>query len=234
MILPDGGGFKSVSEKKLEPQAKYLAERGTVSIRCRYRLISDPAAEIPDCAEDAISAMRWVRANAGLGGPNKGDTPDPRDKEGKAELGQYVKTNQPPMIRFSLEPKNFIEFDKIAGKRCELITYEGEAHSFFNKDKYCELTIAEADQFLTTSAGWQKRLEHRKYSALFLAHLFHSPVSSLQDFNPVTGKSVAAAASHSGVPALRKNSQICFLLCGSAMECGAFLHNPSRRPPSWA
>lgn len=156
MILPDGCGFKSGSEKKLEPQAKYLAERGTVSIRCRYKLIGDTAAEIPDCAENTISAMRWVRANAGLGGPNKGDTPDPRDKEGKAEMGQYVKTNQPPMIRFSLEPKNFIEFDKKNGKHCEFITDKGEAHSFFNKDKYCELTIAETDTFLTTSAGWQK------------------------------------------------------------------------------
>lgn len=30
----------------------------------------------------------------------------------------------------------------------ELLTYEGEDHSFFGKDKYYALTIAETDEFL--------------------------------------------------------------------------------------
>ena len=59
-----GGGFKSGSEKAFERQSKYLAERGMVGIRVRYRLISDPSVTHEDCIEDAISAMRWVRANA--------------------------------------------------------------------------------------------------------------------------------------------------------------------------
>lgn len=64
--------------------------------------------------------------------------------------------------------------------------------------------------------------------------IVHSPVSSFHDFNPVTGRSGAAAASQSGVPAARNNSQIRFLPWGSAMEFGALLQRPSRRPPSWA
>lgn len=59
-----GGGFKSGSEKAFERQSEYLAERGMVGIRVRYRLISDPSVTHEDCIEDAISAMRWVRANA--------------------------------------------------------------------------------------------------------------------------------------------------------------------------
>jgi hypothetical protein len=37
--------------------------------------------------------------------------------------------------------------------RNELLTYEGQAHSFFNRGKYMELTLAEADKFLT-GLGW--------------------------------------------------------------------------------
>ncbi len=214
IVFFHGGGFKSGSEKQFEQHAKYLAKRGMVAVRVRYRLISEKGVEIKDCVEDAISAMRWVRSNAdklgvdpdriaagggsaggylsvatlmiehinaktdpagvsakpnalvlfnpGFGAPNKENAPDPRDKDGKGELSQYVKPNQPPMIHFfgSEDPflpgaRRFIETYKQAGNRCELITYEGEAHSFFNKDKYFELTIAQTDKFLT-GLGWLK------------------------------------------------------------------------------
>ena len=38
---------------------------------------------------------------------------------------------------------------KAAGNRCDLIGYEGEKHSFFNKSKYAE-TLAVADDFLVS------------------------------------------------------------------------------------
>ena len=38
---------------------------------------------------------------------------------------------------------------KAAGNRCDLIGYEGEKHSFFNKSKYAE-TLAAADDFLVS------------------------------------------------------------------------------------
>lgn len=65
IVLFHGGGFRSGSEKQFERQAEYLAARGMVAIHVRYRLTKQPGVEVRDCIEDAISAMRWVRANAG-------------------------------------------------------------------------------------------------------------------------------------------------------------------------
>lgn len=65
IVFFHGGGFKSGSEVQFERQAMYLAERGMVAIRVRYRLTKEKGVEVTDCVEDAISAMRWVRANAG-------------------------------------------------------------------------------------------------------------------------------------------------------------------------
>lgn len=89
--------------------------------------------------------------------------PDPRDPEGKGDLRKYVKAGQPPCINFygtedTLLPdaKRFQEVYQKAGNRCEIITYPGETHSFFNKPKYLPLTLAEADKFLV-SIGWLKK-----------------------------------------------------------------------------
>ncbi len=215
IVFFHGGGFKSGSEKQFEQHAKYLAERGMVAIRVRYRLISQKGVEIKDCVEDAISAMRWVRANAGmlgvdpdriaaggssaggylsvatllydhinaktdpagvsakpnalvlfnpgLGAPNKKDFADPRDTDGKGELTQYVKPNLPPMIHYigTEDPflpvaRRFQEVYTKAGNRSEIITYEGEGHSFVNKDKYIKLHLAETDKFLV-GLGWLEK-----------------------------------------------------------------------------
>ena len=215
IVLFHGGGFKSGSEKQFERQADYLAGRGMVAINVRYRLISQKGVKITDCVEDAISAMRWVRANAnklgvdpdriaagggsaggylsvatllidhinaktdpagvsakpnamvlfnpGVGRPNMGEGSDVRDPDGKGELVQYVKPNQPPCINFfgTEDPflavaRKFQEAYIKAGNRCEITTYEGEGHSFFNKDKYYELTIAETDKFLV-GIGWLEK-----------------------------------------------------------------------------
>lgn len=101
-----------------------------------------------------------VLFNPGFGGREKEEGPDPRDPEGKGDLKKYVKPNQPPMINFfgTEDPllanaRRFQETYRKAGNRCELLTYEGENHSFFNKDKYRELTLTEADKFLV-ELGW--------------------------------------------------------------------------------
>lgn len=64
IVFFHGGGFKSGSEEQFERQAAYLASRGMVAVRVRYRLTKEPGVKIEDCVEDAISSMRWVRANA--------------------------------------------------------------------------------------------------------------------------------------------------------------------------
>jgi acetyl esterase len=215
IVLFHGGGFRTGSVNQFKKQAEYLAERGMVSIRVRYRLTKKPGVEITDCIEDAISAMRWVRANAGMlgvdpnriaagggsaggylsvatllvdfvnadtdpvgvsakpnamvlfnpgfGTPNKAEGPDPRDPEGKFDLKKYVKADQPPCINFfgTEDPflpgaRLFMEAYKNAGNSCELVTYSGEGHSFFNKEKYYELTIAETDKFLV-GLGWLEK-----------------------------------------------------------------------------
>lgn len=85
IVFFHGGGFKSGSEKAFEPQAKYLNQRGLVAIRVRYRLTSQEGVQVTDCVEDAISAMRWVRANAG----KLGIDPD-RIAAGGGSAGGYL------------------------------------------------------------------------------------------------------------------------------------------------
>lgn len=218
VVFFHGGGFKTGSVNQFKKQAEYLAERGMVAIRVRYRLTKEKGVEVKDCVEDAISAMRWVRDHAkklgvdpdriaasggsaggylsvatllvdfvsaktdpagvsakpnvlvlfnpGFGSPKTEDGADVRDPEGKGDLKKYVKANQPPMIQFfgTEDPflpgaKVFMDAYKKAGNRCELITYAGEGHSFFNKDKYFELTIAETDKFLVDLGWLEKRAE---------------------------------------------------------------------------
>jgi len=68
-----GGSWNGGSPAKFEPHCKYLAERGMVAITVEYRVKTRQNAKIEDCIEDAKSAMRWVRANAGKLGidPNR-------------------------------------------------------------------------------------------------------------------------------------------------------------------
>ncbi len=77
----------------------------------------------------------------------------------------YVKAGQPPTIIFHGKDDTTVPFASVeaftvamknAGNRCELVGYEGAGHSFFNQDKYYELTIAETDKFLT-GLGWLEK-----------------------------------------------------------------------------
>jgi acetyl esterase len=70
----------------------------------------------------------------------------------------HVKKGAPPTIIFHGKAdttvpyatvEKFAEVMKAAGNRCELVGYEGEKHSFFNKSKYAE-TLAAADDFLVS------------------------------------------------------------------------------------
>jgi acetyl esterase/lipase len=70
----------------------------------------------------------------------------------------HVKKGTPPTIIFHGKAdttvpystvEKFAEVMKAAGNRCDLIGYEGQPHSFFNKSKYAE-TLAAADDFLVS------------------------------------------------------------------------------------
>jgi acetyl esterase/lipase len=70
----------------------------------------------------------------------------------------HVKKGNPPTIIFHGKAdttvpyatvEKFAEVMKTAGNRCDLIGYEGQPHSFFNKSKYAE-TLAAADDFLVS------------------------------------------------------------------------------------
>ena len=59
-----GGGWAAGSPRQFEPQCRYLASRGMVAITADYRVKSRHHALPVQCAADAKSAIRWVRANA--------------------------------------------------------------------------------------------------------------------------------------------------------------------------
>jgi acetyl esterase/lipase len=60
-----GGGWTNGNVKQFEPQAEYLAARGLVAARADYRVKSRHDVTPDRCVEDAKSAVRWLRQNAG-------------------------------------------------------------------------------------------------------------------------------------------------------------------------
>ncbi len=65
IVFFHGGGWVSGNLGQFNPQAAYLAAQGMAVIQVQYRLLSNQGTEPPRiCAEDAKSAMRWVRAHA--------------------------------------------------------------------------------------------------------------------------------------------------------------------------
>ena len=66
IVFFHGGGWVNGEVGQLNEQSRYLAERGMVCVQVEYRLIEANTTEPPTvCIQDAKSAMRWVRANAG-------------------------------------------------------------------------------------------------------------------------------------------------------------------------
>lgn len=60
-----GGGWKNGSFTQFVPQAEYFAGRGIVALSADYRIESKHKTAPDAAVEDARSAVRWVRANAG-------------------------------------------------------------------------------------------------------------------------------------------------------------------------
>jgi acetyl esterase len=59
-----GGGWYSGSIKQFEPQAKYFAERGMITIMVDYRVATRHKTTPFESLKDAKSAMRYVRSHA--------------------------------------------------------------------------------------------------------------------------------------------------------------------------
>jgi acetyl esterase/lipase len=67
-----GGGWKNGAYTQFVPQAEYLASRGLVAASADYRISSKHKTTPDACVEDAKSAVRWLRANAGKLGIDTG------------------------------------------------------------------------------------------------------------------------------------------------------------------
>jgi len=223
-----GGGWTGGSPKQFEPQCRYLASRGMVAMTADYRVRSRHDVKVPQCIEDAKSAVRWVRKNAGrlgidpariaAGGGSAGghlaaatgliagfDAPGEdksisavpnamvlfnpaaalapfdgarpmsderlarlKDRVGddpeKVSPAHHVKAGAPPTIMFFgtddflLDGARWMQKRmKEEGNRCELLTWEGLPHGFFNKGRYGDKPFVETmqatDKFLA-SLDW--------------------------------------------------------------------------------
>ena len=100
------------------------------------------------------------------GGPLSPDKPTQRTRgpANKAFPLMYASKKQPPCIMFFgtadgllKGAEQFQKESKAAGNDCEIVTYEGQGHGFFNngrnKNKYYDLTVAEMDKFFD-KLGW--------------------------------------------------------------------------------
>ncbi|MGC4006093.1 MAG: alpha/beta hydrolase [Pirellulales bacterium] len=59
-----GGGWKNGSPTQFERHCKHFAARGIVAVAADYRVASRQDAKPAQCAADAKSCVRWLRANA--------------------------------------------------------------------------------------------------------------------------------------------------------------------------
>lgn len=64
IVLFHGGGWRGGAPGQFRTQAQRLAELGMVVVLAEYRLASLHKTSPTDAAEDAITAMRWVRKHA--------------------------------------------------------------------------------------------------------------------------------------------------------------------------
>src|SRR5262245_15136797 len=61
-----GGGWVEAFPRHFEPEAEHLASRGMVAARADYRVKALHGVTPDQCVEDAKSAVRWLRQNAGM------------------------------------------------------------------------------------------------------------------------------------------------------------------------
>lgn len=72
LVFWSGGGFRRVGATQFLSQAEYFASRGLVTATAEYRGSEPQGTSVIDqCAEDARSAMRWVKGRAGELGIDK-------------------------------------------------------------------------------------------------------------------------------------------------------------------
>ena len=64
IVLFFGGGFVAGTPAQFTTKAEYLASRGMVAASAEYRIKNKHQTPPEKCAEDAKSAVRWVRINA--------------------------------------------------------------------------------------------------------------------------------------------------------------------------
>ncbi len=64
IVLFFGGGWNSGAPTHLEPQGRYLAQRGMVVFLADYRVKNRQGTTPRECVADGKSAIRWVRENA--------------------------------------------------------------------------------------------------------------------------------------------------------------------------
>jgi len=227
-----GGGWNTGSPQQFEHQCEYFASRGMVAITADYRVASRQQVKPVQCVADAISAIRWVRANANrlgvdsdriaAGGGSAGGhlaactgTIPQLDEDGEdsgissvpnarllfnpalvlAPVGgrevmktsafpltaehfgvdletispcHNVRAGAPPTIIFHGTADTIVPYATAeafaaamqnAGNRCELVSFEGQEHRFFNfghdQNTFFVATLRKADQFLA-SLGWLK------------------------------------------------------------------------------
>ncbi len=65
IVMFFGGGFTGGNTEQFRTKAEYLASRGMVAITPEYRVETRPKTTPDKSIEDAKSAIRWVRMNAG-------------------------------------------------------------------------------------------------------------------------------------------------------------------------
>lgn len=64
IVFFSGGAWRNGTTRQFTDQAKAYTAEGMVAVRAEYRDSTRDKVNVDTCAEDAISAVRWVRKNA--------------------------------------------------------------------------------------------------------------------------------------------------------------------------
>ena len=219
IVLFHGGGWTGGNPGTLYSQAAAAASRGMVGVSVQYRL-AKPGMAPEEAVMDARSAMRYVRANAGVlgidpiriaaGGGSAGGhlaahcglvdaLNDPADDKlvscipnalvlfnpvyanGPGEYGadrigarfkefspaDNIRSGSPPTLVMLGEKdalisvataEKFRDAQKAVGIRSELTVYKGQAHGFYNREPYRQLTTSAMLTFIE-SIGWLRKTD---------------------------------------------------------------------------
>jgi acetyl esterase/lipase len=173
-----GGGWENGTIRSFEPQARYLASRGLVAARADYRVKSRHGVTPKECVDDARSALRWFRQNAGKLGvdPNRivasggsagghiaacttlmsaADAKD-EDSKGACRANALILFN--PVLRFGPQMLKRVNDDEAVGKAISPVLY-------LAKDSPPTLLLYGTDDWLLTQGEEflrrSKELGHR-------------------------------------------------------------------------